>query len=80
MTEKKQDTMPRLDKTAVSVGRLGEDSDERAYWHSKTPQERLEAMELMRQMCYGYDPTVDRIQRVIEVVEMNTPVSEDWNH
>ncbi|PIQ63955.1 MAG: hypothetical protein COV99_00015 [Bacteroidetes bacterium CG12_big_fil_rev_8_21_14_0_65_60_17] len=43
--------------------------DDRAYWWSRTPLERLEAMEKLRQMNYDYDPVTDRIQRFIEIVE-----------
>jgi hypothetical protein len=45
----------KLDRTHFSVAKLN-DSDEKAYWLSKSPAERLEALELMRQMIYGYDP------------------------
>jgi acyl-CoA reductase-like NAD-dependent aldehyde dehydrogenase len=40
------------------------------YWHSRTPQERLRALELMRQEAYGYDPATARLQRVIEFVKL----------
>lgn len=40
------------------------------YWHSRTPQERLWALELMRQRFYGYDPATTRIQRVLEIVPL----------
>lgn len=33
------------------------------YWHSRTPQERLWALELMRQEAYGYDAETTRIQK-----------------
>ena len=60
----------KIDRSAFSVISLDEqDEDEKRYWHSKTPQERLAAAELMRQINYDYDPVSDRIQRVIEVVE-----------
>lgn len=57
----------KMDKSAFSVVSLYEPSDEKEYWLSKTPQERLEAMELMRQIVYGYDPTTERLQRVLEI-------------
>jgi hypothetical protein len=57
----------KIDKTAFSVGSLRDPSDEKAYWLSKTPQERLQALELMRQIVYGYDPATTRLQRVFEV-------------
>ncbi len=56
----------RLDKTALSVTSLSE-NDEKAYWQTRTPQERLEAVELMRQVNYGYDPATARLQRVLTI-------------
>ncbi len=53
----------------LSVTSLFEESDEKGYWHSKTPHERLEAVELMRQIIYGYDPSVTRLQRVLEITQ-----------
>ena len=60
---------PKLDKTAFSVGSVFDESDEKAYWLSKTPEERLEAVELMRQIIYGCDPSTTKLQGVIEVAE-----------
>lgn len=61
-----------MDKTAFSVTSLLDESDEKAYWLSKTPHERLEAMELMRQINYGYDPTTARLQRVLEIAKLTS--------
>jgi len=57
----------RVERSAVVVSDLHERSDERAYWLSKTPTERLAALELMRQVIYGYDPSTTRLQRVLSV-------------
>ena len=61
----------KMDKEKFSVLCSFEEADaaDKAYWHSKTPQERMEALELMRQINYGYDPTTERLQRVLEVAE-----------
>lgn len=59
----------KMDKTAFSVVSLQDESDEKAFWLSKTPQERLEVVELLRQMNYGYDPSTARLQRVLEVAQ-----------
>jgi hypothetical protein len=59
----------KLDKTAVSVASRYDKPDDRAYWHSKTPEERMVALEFLRQVAYGYDPDTERLQRVLEVVE-----------
>ena len=59
----------RLDRSVFRVGNLG-DEDDRAYWRSRTPEERLEALELLRQVVYGYDPATARIERVLEVIDL----------
>src|SRR5260370_34550774 len=44
---------------------------DRSFWHSRTPEERLWAMELMRRRIYGYDETsMPRLQRVLEVRQL----------
>ena len=62
----------KIDKNVLSVVSLSEESDEKEYWQAKTPQERLEAVELMRQINYGYDPTTTRLQRVLEVAQLTS--------
>jgi hypothetical protein len=59
----------KIDKKAFSTASLLEPSDEKAYWLSKTPYERLQAVELMRQIVYGYDPSTSRLQRVLEIAQ-----------
>ena len=46
-------------------------ADERAYWLSKTPHERLKALELLRQTFYGYKPAAARVPRVLRIVELD---------
>jgi hypothetical protein len=60
----------RLNRSAFRVDSLSDASDEKAYWRSKTPLERLYALESMRQIIYGYDPATTRLQRVLEVAEL----------
>jgi hypothetical protein len=62
----------RVEKTAFSVASLFDESDEKAFWLSKTPYERLQAVELMRQVIYGYEPASARLQRLFEVAELQT--------
>ena len=60
----------RLDKTAFSVVSLRDaDALDKAYWAAQSPQARLEALELMRQVVYGYDPLTARLERVFEAVK-----------
>ena len=58
----------RLDKTKISVSDSFDNTEEREYWWSRTPQERLTHMERLRRINYGHRAT-ERLQRVIEVVE-----------
>jgi len=60
-----------MDKTAFSVNSLDDESDEKLYWLSKTPVERLYSVEMMRQMLYGYDPVTARLQRFFETAELS---------
>jgi hypothetical protein len=60
----------RFDKTAFRVHLLDEEGDARAFWWSKTPDERLLALEMMRQSMFGYDPLTERVQRVLTVSEL----------
>jgi hypothetical protein len=64
--------MFRVDKTAFTIASLFDESDEKAYWHSKSPYERLQAVELMRQVIYGYKPATIRFQRLFEVAELKS--------
>lgn len=62
----------KMDKGTLSVLSSFEEAEaaDKAYWHAKTPQERLEALELMRQINYGYNPATDRLQSVLEVAKL----------
>ena len=53
-------------KLAVETG-----VTDRAFWQSRTPDERIAAMELMRQRAYGYDEhSMPKLQKVIEIVDL----------
>ena len=65
-----ENNFPRLDKTVFLVISLEEaDNDEVEFWLSKTPYERLDALETLRQIFYGYDPATTRLQRIFEIAE-----------
>ena len=59
-----------MNKTELSVASLFDEPDDKTYWRSKTPHERLDAVEEMRQIIYGYDPSTSRLQRLLEVAEL----------
>ncbi len=59
---------PKLRRDVFKVTSLDEPADDKGYWLSKTPEERLEAVELMRRMIYG-DEAIKRLQRVLEITQ-----------
>jgi len=58
----------KLDRTAFEVFSSFEEADaaDRAYWHARTPQERVRYMEYLRRQNYGSRAT-ERLQRVLEI-------------
>ena len=59
-----------FDRTSFSVADLHEnDRDTKNFWAMKSAEERLIALETMRQIIYGYDPATERLQRIFEVVQ-----------
>jgi hypothetical protein len=67
---KEFDIFSKVDKTVFSVGTLNNEIDDKDYWLSVSPEERLQAIELIRQTLYGYSFTTPRLQRVFEVTEL----------
>lgn len=65
------DNIPRLDKRVVKVTSLDDIEEERKYWLSKSPSERIEAIEINRRMIYGQDRVASRLQRLLEVTELS---------
>jgi hypothetical protein len=60
---------PKLRRDVFTVASVFDRTQDKSYWFSKSPYERLEAVELMRQIIYGYNPSTTRLQRVFEAAE-----------
>jgi len=65
-----ENQFPRIDRTAFSVVSSFEEADkqDKEYWLSRTPYERLQYMELLRRINYGLTAAT-RLQRVLEIAE-----------
>jgi len=65
-----ENEFPKMDKTAFSVVSSFEEAEreDREYWLSRTPYERLQYMELLRRINYG-SAAAARLQRVLEIAE-----------
>ena len=61
---------PKIDRTALSVVSSFDEADkqDKEYWFSRTPHERLQYMELLRRINYG-SVAATRLQRVLEIAE-----------
>ncbi len=66
---KAPDLIPdRVDRSVVVVKNHFDDHDDKLYWWSRTPGERLRYMELLRRINYG-DRATARLQRVLEITQ-----------
>jgi len=61
-----ESTFPKLDKTAFALAPLFDESEDKAYWLSRTPHQRLQHIEVLRRINYGHQSTA-RLQRVLEL-------------
>ena len=59
----------RINKSIVTVGLLLEPSDDKDFWLSKTPSERLQFVEILRQLNYSQYQSTARLQRILTVTE-----------
>lgn len=64
------DKIPSLNKKIVRVTSLDDIEEEKRYWMSKSPLERIEAIEINRRMVYGQDRVTSRLQRFFETAEL----------
>jgi hypothetical protein len=46
------------------------DSNEHNYWGEKSYLERIEALEKLRRIIFGYDPSTERLQRTFTVTQL----------
>ncbi|MBI3408790.1 MAG: hypothetical protein HY040_10575 [Planctomycetes bacterium] len=60
----------KVQKDAFSVVSLHDPPDDMAFWLTKSPLERLEALELLRQIHYGQAAITGRLQRVLEIAKL----------
>ena len=63
--------LPSLNKQIVNVTSLDDIEEEKKYWISKSPLERIEAIEINRRMIYGQDRVTSRLQRFFETSELS---------
>lgn len=52
------------------LSRREAEQEDRVFWHSKTPTERLAAAEQLRQIAYGCDASTARIQATVVLARL----------
>jgi hypothetical protein len=65
------DKLPSLNKKIVKLTSLDDIDEEKKYWFSKSPLERIEAIEINRRMIYGQDRVTSRLQRFFETSDLS---------
>jgi hypothetical protein len=63
--------MPKLNKKAFSIGSIKDESEEKKFWLSKKPIERLQAIEINRRMIYGENRIASRLQRLLKTSSLS---------
>ena len=61
----------KVDRKTLQVEDMHADAEasDRTYWRARTPQERLRAVQIDRQVAYGRANTSRGLQRVLEIAE-----------
>lgn len=60
----------KINKKVFDVIDLKEKKQEYKYWLGQSPNVRIQAIELLRKINYGYDPLTERLQRFFEIAEL----------
>ena len=61
---------PSVPRSGLQVmTHLEADQKDREYWWSRTPLERMQHLEALREMNYGPEVLNERLQRVLTVLE-----------
>ncbi len=69
-TDQEESEEFRIDRSHFSVARLTNPDDAVAYWLTRPPVERLQALELLRRSFYGYTSATKGLQRVLEIAQL----------
>ena len=59
--------MDRSILEVVDMKTVDDSTQDLRFWLSKTPLERLEGIEILRQSFYSYDPISERLPRFFEI-------------
>jgi len=58
-----------MDKKTVKITSI-HNNDVHDYWKKKSYLERIEALEQLRKIIFGYDPATARLQRTLTITQL----------
>ena len=58
-----------MDKKTLKVTSI-HDGDDHNYWANKSYLKRIEALEKLRRIIFGYDPSTERLQRTFTITQL----------
>ena len=58
-----------MDKNTLKITSV-HDGDDHNYWATKPYLKRIEALEKLRRIIFGYDPSTERLQRTFTVTQL----------
>jgi CMP-2-keto-3-deoxyoctulosonic acid synthetase len=58
-----------MDKRTLKITSI-HDSDVHNYWKKKSYLERIEALEQLRKIIFGYDLSTSRLQRIFTITQL----------
>ncbi|UPT68470.1 MAG: hypothetical protein M0D57_07510 [Sphingobacteriales bacterium JAD_PAG50586_3] len=64
----------RINKTAVKAYKLGEEPSDKEYWLTRTPEERIAAVEFLRTQYYGEAAMKAGLQRVFRIRKLKRKI------
>jgi len=70
LMKRKTETLPGMDRAKVRVATHAQaEREDREFWFSQTPLQRLRHLEQLRELNYGSEVLNQRLQRILTVLE-----------
>jgi hypothetical protein len=58
-----------MDKKTLKITSV-HDGDDHSYWRKRPYLKRIEALEQLRRIIFGYDPSTERLQRTFTITQL----------